>query len=303
MSDVETYRFLYFSGTGNTEWVLRKLSEKLVERGQSCEMLACDKLLADCGLGPGVDADRAEVRRTLVEFVSGGSVLVLGYPVYESAIPRPLRQLLPDLPNGDGRKLAVVCTYMLAGGDCCHLPESILQDRGYESILATYVKMPNNLKIPVFPYFGVKNGADLESFYTSAERAIEEIADELVGGEVHVEGRGIADYLIGAGQRLGEEYLENFVHDNIFALAKCTRCRECANTCPMGNISFERNYPHFGKNCCDCLRCYNFCPEHAIQITSDTMNEEKYPRYKGFDGWQAPRLRKVKKKRKPSATE
>jgi Fe-S-cluster-containing hydrogenase component 2 len=61
----------------------------------------------------------------------------------------------------------------------------------------------------------------------------------------------------------------------------------------MGNISLAKGYPEFGTDCCMCLRCYNFCPGNAIQITEHTRDEKKYNRYKGFDGWKPPRLRHV----------
>lgn len=64
----------------------------------------------------------------------------------------------------------------------------------------------------------------------------------------------------------------------------------------MANISLDRGFPEFGKNCCICLRCYNFCPVNAINVTSQTLDEKKYPRYKGFDGWKPPILRQVEVK-------
>ena len=120
-------------------------------------------------------------------------------------------------------------------------------------------------------------------------------------GKGRFEGRGVGGYLFGVSQRLGEATLQSYLVNNFFAHARCTKCKLCAATCPMANISFSKGYPEFGDKCCMCLRCYNFCPVNAINTTSQTFNEEKYPRYKGFDGWKAPRLRKVEGKKKAEA--
>jgi len=303
MTQDQSYRILYFSGTGNTEWVMCRIEEGLIEAGAGCETLRGDQLLADRGMGPESEVDADGVRDDLAAFLGGAPPLLLGYPVYESVLPSPLRLLIDLLPEGRGIKLGVVCTYMLAGGDCCHLPEKVLGPRGYESVLATYVKMPNNIKFPIVKFLHIPQGEELLPFYDSAGAAVAEIVTWLREGRTHLEGRGIADYLFGVSQRWSEQSVTKYVCKNIFALACCDRCRLCAETCPMGNIGFAAGYPEFGDRCCDCLRCYHQCPQQAIQITAGTMDVDAYPRYEGFDGWKAPRIRKVrKKKRKPEPT-
>ena len=300
MPQDQSYRILYFSGTGNTEWVMHRIEERLIDAGASCQTSRVDQLLADHGMGPESELDADGVREDLAAFLTGATHLLLGYPVYESTIPMPMRLLMDLLPEGRGMKLGVVCTFMMAGGDCCHLPERALESRGYQSVLATYVKMPNNIKFPIVRFLHIPQGDELLPFYDSAIAAVAEIVNWLREGKTHVEGRGIADYLFGVSQRWGEEAVTRYVCKNIFALACCNRCRLCAESCPVGNISFANGYPEFGDRCCDCLRCYHQCPQQAIQITAGTMDEETYPRYKGFDGWKAPRLRKVTRK-KPEA--
>lgn len=291
----DAYRILYFSGTGNTHWVVSALASQLRDAHCEVHLLSADTVLTELGYDAkkGLDEDRA--RQRLAEFATPAKTLVVAYPVYESSIPMPLRMLLPLLPDGQGRNLAVVCTYTMAGGDCCHLPAETLGKRGWDPVLATYVKMPNNVKIPAFSFFAIHNGEELNHFYDSANTRVTQIVDELLSDRKHVEGGGLGDLLLGASQRLGEKFLTNYMADHLFALASCTRCGLCAATCPVGNIDFSKKYPQFGRNCCDCLRCYSFCPVAAIQVSEGTMNMEKYPRYKGFDGWKPPRLRKVQR--------
>lgn len=292
-SAAQDFRILFFSGTGNTEWVVRKIRDGLNERGVACESLAADTLQAECGRTIGRKPDESALRERLAGFLNDSSILVIAFPTYASDIPLPLRELLPLLPEGKGRKMASISTILMAGGDACLLPGQILEKRGYRPFLATYVKMPNNIKVPNFDFFELKNGEDLNHFHESAGKAVAEIVEELITQKAHQEGRSIGDYLLGASQRLGESLFEEMWIKNFFATAKCTKCTLCASTCPMGNISFAKGYPEFGRDCCVCLRCYSFCPVSAIQITARTIDEKKYVRYRGFDGYRPARLRVI----------
>ena len=49
----------------------------------------------------------------------------------------------------------------------------------------------------------------------------------------------------------------------------------------MVNIIFEDGKFTWEDRCTLCLRCYNLCPEEAIQYKKATLDREKYTRYKG----------------------
>lgn len=288
------FRILYFSGTGNTHWVVNKIKEGLLKNNHSCEVLEAARLQNECGRDFNKKPDENMLKQKLSEFIPENSTLILAFPCYASDIPLPVKELIPLLPEGGKRKLATVSTILMVGGDAVNLPGEMVREKGYKSVLATYVLMPNNLKVPKFDFFDIKNGDELNSYYETAGRAVDEIVEELLTGKVLFEGKNLGGYAIGVSQRMGVKYLESFMAANLFAHARCTRCGFCAETCPMANITFEKKYPEFGRNCCMCLRCYNLCPVNAIQITGETLNEEKYKRYKGFDRWKPERLRKVK---------
>lgn len=38
----------------------------------------------------------------------------------------------------------------------------------------------------------------------------------------------------------------------------------------------------FHDRCIICMRCYSYCPKHAVQLSEKTKNEKKYKRYKGL---------------------
>lgn len=45
----------------------------------------------------------------------------------------------------------------------------------------------------------------------------------------------------------------------------CDGCRICAKVCPVGNIKMEDQKPVWLHHCENCLACYNWCPNQAIQ--------------------------------------
>ena len=70
------------------------------------------------------------VRKKLAEFIPENSTLIMAFPVYGSDIPIPLKDLIPYLPEGGGRKLASVATMLLAGRGCCSSAGTAYERKG-----------------------------------------------------------------------------------------------------------------------------------------------------------------------------
>lgn len=292
MNNSWKYGIICFSGTGNTEYVARQLQAHLQNSGNECGFLLVDRFWAECGRRPGAAPDRQIASQKLRDYLKNIATLVFCYPVYASALPKPAEELLEIMPRGNPTDLAVVTTMFMAGGDCCLLPAKKLRDKNYRPVLAANIKMPNNIKVPVFNFLKILNGEALKKFYDSSAKSIAMVADSLLSGRKHIEGRGILSLAVGFIQRKGVKVMEKKFIDSLYADDTCQKCGLCVKTCPMGNITREDSQPRFGVNCCFCLRCYNFCPVTAIQFTAGTKDKVKFTRYKGFDGWKPPLLYK-----------
>lgn len=291
MPQQNNYRIIYFSGTGNTEYIAREIQCRLRQKELICQILAADKLLAECGRAPGKKEDTSKLCAQLSDFLENTSVLILAYPTYASDIPKPMKSIIESLPQSSGAKLAVISTCHMAGGDCCILPARKLKARSYDLILAAYVKMPNNLKLPPLNFPGIKNGKDLDKYFQSSARSIDNMVERLLNGEKYIEGKFVTSLITGVLQRSCENLLAKFFYKNMFvSKEECKKCKLCAAACPQGNITFENDLPKFANDCCFCLRCYNFCPVSAIQVTAKTKNTKKYNRYKGFNNWKPEKL-------------
>lgn len=62
---------------------------------------------------------------------------------------------------------------------------------------------------------------------------------------------------------------------------ECTKCKWCIKNCPTNNIILKDDRIIFEDKCIICMRCYNFCPNKAIQMTNKTKNIARYVRYNG----------------------
>jgi ferredoxin len=285
----KNYKVLYFSGTGNTEYVVKELQRALLGAGNDCSIMPADKLWSICGRSPHHQGDKERVERELCYYLESTDCLIVAFGVYASLIPRPLFDLIKLLPERQ-MQLASVCTCAKTGGDACRLPLRLLKDKGYEGVLAAQVKMPNNIKIPPLNFFKIENGKTLDKFYESSKKKINFLAGKLSEQRKYFEGGGLISLLLGVFQRNGETFMKRYFSTSFYASRDCIKCLHCINSCPQGNIILENGKIKFANNCCFCLRCYSFCPANAIQLTEKTEDIKKYPRYKGFNNYKPQKL-------------
>ncbi len=283
------YKIIYFSGTGNSEYVALELKKKLA----GAEAFAVDSLWAACARVPGDPGDKNSMASKLDGIIPEGAYLVLVYPTYASDIPKPLKEALQLFPKRRRVELAVVSTCAMTGGDACLIPARMLKRRGYRLTYASYVKMPSNFKIPPMDQGKIETGEELDKYIGSSARETDKITGDMVSGRKIITGRGMIALLLGAVQRRAEKFMDNMINKNMFADNTCIKCGLCVSSCPMGNITYKNGHPDFGGNCCYCLRCYSFCPAYAIQVTEKTKDKLKYTRYSGFNKWSPKRLYKV----------
>ena len=75
----------YFSGTGNTAWVVQRLAERLTDLGDEVTAWSCEELA-----GSSVDPAACDV-------------MGIAFPIHASLVPAAFREFLDPLPPGEGR--------------------------------------------------------------------------------------------------------------------------------------------------------------------------------------------------------
>lgn len=230
----------YFSGTGNTAWLVDRLKEALESRG----------IPVSTGL-IGIDDDPRIDEGTLS--------LTLCFPVYALDAPPLVQRWVERIPPGDGRTAIVIRSPgdPFFNGGTTRTMRRLLERRGWRVTIERMIVMPPN----VF----YRASDDLAALLlAAARRRIEQLADDIKdnrelleksGNAVHWSSHAFNSLLARHGHRFGRD---------LRATAACTRCGLCVRECPAGTITMTDEGIRFGDRCQVCLRCMARCPARAI---------------------------------------
>ncbi len=70
---------------------------------------------------------------------------------------------------------------------------------------------------------------------------------------------------IEAPQSLGLEKLMLSFDKTYKTIDKCNGCGICEKVCPVDNIIMEKGKPVWQNQCENCIACYSWCPNKAIE--------------------------------------
>jgi ferredoxin len=264
--------FLYFSGTGNTDYVARYLAHTLVHLPLEIELRSVEWQPA--------------------EDVSGFDLLAAGFPVYAGDCPGFLQDYLNRLPPGEGRGAFAFCTKGAYAASALGLTCRRLAARGYVPLASGSVTMPGTDGLAMVGKDSWMARKALEKDYDHLKdadalaRRMSSILSDLHAG-VPVEdlgqllpsgsGHSLSDRLWAAVYRIAEDWIRARLH----ADAKCEGCGLCARICPVENVDLREGRPVFGAHCVLCLRCLHACPNEAIQVARLTEGKFRWPGPKG----------------------
>jgi ferredoxin/flavodoxin len=262
----KTAAVFYFTGTGNTRYISDHLTEGLERLGWEATSFSITGL------------DSAERDRT----IENSDVMVLAYPIYGSDMPENMRRFIEELPERNGKQLAVVCSQMLFSGDGASILFRKLKNNGYRQRWAYQVNMPNNLCIKGSP---LSQSSDYDKHekkhLTRARTKVAKIAERIDSGKTRIGDHSPVHLLLGWTQRPAFRHFARPSYKKALSVdsVKCIGCGKCVRSCPEGVLEMEGSKAVFlhQEKCLSCLRCMNFCPVPAITFNGAV----KEPLYKG----------------------
>lgn len=261
----------YFSGTGNTWWASNKLAEELTNKGRTVEVHSIELL---------------DIEKTS-ELIEDAEIIVLGYPIYGSCIPQPMKSFIDKMPNPTKtKKVGIFCTQMEFSGDGAWYYHKNLDNKGYDIKWTYHFKLPSNICLKVWPLPYSTDKTKLNKIFNKCETKIENAADDIATSAPSYKGAGVGSLLLGLMQRpifkalIKRPFKSPYKVDS----EKCVKCMRCIQICPEGNIRLVDGKITFGTNCALCMRCYNYCPKTAITAYGFSHKENKLT-YKGPEGF------------------
>ena len=256
---------VYFSGTGNTAWVVEDLAAQLRALGDEVTTRSCESF-------PAAQIDPVE-----------WDMLGIAFPVHSSFAPPVMRDYLGQLPPG-GKPLFAVTTAGYWAGDTAWYGAQPLTDAGYELFLCANVEMPNNFCIPRVDFLPVPPPERVERILELAGPRVARLAERIHRGAEHYEGTGLVGRVGGGFQRWGYAAFGSLLLARFYADESCTGCGWCVRHCPTRSWELRDGRARFRDRCIYCMRCYHFCPEEAIQAGEKTRETARYRRYGGPEG-------------------
>lgn len=250
----------YFSGTGNSLWIARKLSEAFEEPLISIAAV----MKAESGK---IAYDLQPTER--VFFV---------YPVHSWGPAVMIREFISrlELKGYAGQPVYSVCT---CGDECGYTEDKIKKWLKQKELILTgsySVVMPNNyILLP---------GFDVDSKEVEERKLLE--APESLHNIIHAikENSNNALYKTGSMPFLKSDIIYPLFarfalkKNSFYATDACISCGICVKCCSTGTISMEKGArPQWKKDTCiQCLACIHYCPERAIEYGNISRKKGRY---------------------------
>ena len=237
---------IWFSGSGNSFAVARKLAEKTQDT------------LLHLNDAPAAD-------------LTGEKVIGLVYPTYSYDAPLKVKEMLGSIRFPKDAYLWVVVTCGSTPGNSIFTVRKILQQQDVEIAYSRIISMPDSSAV----CFG--NDAHGQAAKLDAVPAqLEQIAGEINGRVRRLEHAGRTFSGTTVNSKLFFPIATAAVKQDVNT-DKCIGCGICAKVCPNGNITVVDKKAKVGPHCTQCLSCVHFCPQQAMEIRyRPTKKENQY---------------------------
>lgn len=243
-------RIFYYTGTGNSLWVSKKLADKL----GSAELVSIP------GLEPGVKA-------------AGSETFGLVFPVYIWGVPAPVLRFVDTLrPTGACYVFGVAVNGGQVSNTLVQLGKA-LSYKGLDLSAGFGVKMPSNY----IPWGGPGPQERQRLLFEAAEEKISDIALCIR------EKRHLPVEKGPLWQRIIFTLIYKLTFDQVPSMdakfwvdEKCNGCGICFKVCPAANITLRGGKPAWNHACHQCFACLQWCPQEAVQYGKKTPAYERY---------------------------
>ena len=248
----------YFSGTGNSKYIAKRIAKELKEEAINI----VDSL------------NEGEVEL----FLENNERIGIVFPTYYYGMPLIIEEFFKfletvNIGNGNFKNsyLYVIYNYEGSAGGVELKISKTLKKKNLNLKYISSVKMPNNFSI----YYNLPSIEKEKETLDMAGIEIDNIIKDLEERkEVYPNTnilRKLISFIMYPIYKYGRKTRRFYADD------KCINCTLCEEICPVNAIKMKDQKPEWIKKQCEyCLACYNRCPVDAIQVGKWTINRRRY---------------------------
>lgn len=239
----------YFTGTGNSLDVARKLGEKI----ENAKVLSIAQTVTQ-------------------ERVIASDIVGIVCPIYMYNIPLIVVDFIKKIKN------AHYLFMVFAGGgelgSAMKVAQKLFESQNMTLASAFSVTMPSN-----YTPYGSTPEEKQQEYFRNAEKKIEEIVKVVVAQEEYIETSDTSFFKTyihpGLLYKLGYHYI-HVMDKSFLADEQCNGCSICQKVCPVHNITMVDEKPQWHSHCQQCYACLQWCPKEAIQYGKKTVGIKRY---------------------------
>lgn len=246
----------YFSGTGNSLYVAKKIAEASNER---------------------IISIAAAMRDGSFEYVlSKDERIGFVFPVYAWAPPKLVSEFIAGLKINPQNSHFLFAIATCGGniGNTMKVVQKNLSNAGLQLDSGFSLVMPNNYNIM----------GDVDTKHNESKK-LEETEKRLIKFGQLIKERKTGIFELDKGllpflqtSIVNPMFMKHAIQpEKFYTIDSCNSCGICAKVCNCSNIVVEaKGKPSWGSNCVQCLACMHYCPVSAIQYGKGTEKKGRY---------------------------
>lgn len=242
---------LYFSGTGNSKYVAKRISKEMNE-----EVIDVFK----------------KIKKHDFSKLHSDTPWIIVAPTYAWRIPRILQQWLEKTNLSGNKEIYFVMTCGGNIGNAKKYLKKLCHFKDMEYLGCYPILMPEN-------YIAMFSTPTKEEALQILQQAKDDI-DKMI---MLVRNKKVfPDNIITIKDKMNSSivnvlFYPIFVHAKKFYVKDtCISCGKCANNCPLNNIHIKKEKPAWQNNCTHCMACICKCPVEAIEYGKHTKSMPRY---------------------------
>ena len=242
---------LYYSGTGNSRYVARRMADALHE--PLCNMN--DRIKA---------GDTAPVET--------GARLIIVTPTYAWRIPRIVQDWLLRTALTGAAQAWFVMTCGSEIGSAGKYNRALCQEKHLTCMGTAQIIMPENY----IAMFNAPQAEEARQIVARAEPDIDRAIAAVRAGTAFPPTRDNLYDRFMSGP-VNPIFYSCFVKAKAFTVSDaCVGCGQCAARCPTNNIALQNGRPVWGGSCTHCMACICYCPAAAIEYGKKSLGKSRY---------------------------